>query len=332
MLLSMSRCRAQCTLTRHDERNTITRLVLCHAERPPSATRGPGRQRAPFSRKLQPTRPALSAQHTRPAASSPTEEAQAPWHAVIISMNVGFKLAPPTRKPSMSCFARSSAQFSGVTLPPYWIRTFSATSALTAVLRYSRIEACVSCAWSGVATLPVPIAHTGSYAMTMSSQLVILDRTAANCRWLTSSVLPVSRSSKSSPMQNMTLMPAFWQISSLAAVISSVSPYLVRRSEWPMRVHSIAMSLRCSAFHSPVKAPMPVALTFWEQTAMPRASRSGLTVEMCKAVGQITTSILPASKGVSFHAASSFCASLSVAGLHFQLPPTMNLRGMLFDC
>mmetsp|Transcript_16677 Transcript_16677/g.41979 ORF Transcript_16677/g.41979 Transcript_16677/m.41979 type:complete len:307 (-) Transcript_16677:150-1070(-) len=305
MLLSMSRCRAQCTLTRHDERNTITRLVLCHAERPPSATRGPGRQRAPFSRKLQPTRPALSAQHTRPAASSPTEEAQAPWHAVIISMNVGFKLAPPTRKPSMSCFARSSAQFSGVTLPPYWIRTFSATSALTAVLRYSRIEACVSCAWSGVATLPVPIAHTGSYAMTMSSQLVILGRTAVNWRLFTSSVLPDSRSSSDSPMQKMTLTPAFWHNSSLVAVTSSVSPYLTRRSEWPIKVHAISMSLRCSTFHSPVNAPMPVALIFWVQACMPMASRSAFTTGKCRAVGQITTSTLLLSKAFSFQAPSS---------------------------
>mmetsp|Transcript_83677 Transcript_83677/g.240509 ORF Transcript_83677/g.240509 Transcript_83677/m.240509 type:complete len:266 (-) Transcript_83677:560-1357(-) len=50
----------------------------------------------------------------------------------MMSMKVGFRDAPPTRKPSMLGLLMRSLQFSGVTLPPYWMRTLLATSALTA--------------------------------------------------------------------------------------------------------------------------------------------------------------------------------------------------------
>lgn len=45
-----------------------------------------------------------------------------------MSTNSGFKLAPPTKKPSMSLQAASSFAFAAVTEPPYWMRTESATS------------------------------------------------------------------------------------------------------------------------------------------------------------------------------------------------------------
>lgn len=80
------------------------------------------------------------------------------WLLLMISTNAGFKLAPPTRKPSISgCFA-SSLLFFSVTLPPYRIRVFSAASLETSLLSHSRIALWTSCACSVVATLPVPMA------------------------------------------------------------------------------------------------------------------------------------------------------------------------------
>lgn len=64
----------------------------------------------------------------------------------------------------MSSLRASSAQLPGFTDPPYWMRVCEATSDDTLPLSHWRIPACTSCACSGLATLPVPIAHTGSYA------------------------------------------------------------------------------------------------------------------------------------------------------------------------
>lgn len=76
----------------------------------------------------------------------------------MISTNAGFKLAPPTKKPSISaCFA-NSLQFFSLTLPPYKMRVLSAASEDTSFLSQLRIAACTSCACSVVATLPVPMA------------------------------------------------------------------------------------------------------------------------------------------------------------------------------
>uniref|UniRef100_A0A2P2L0Q0 Triosephosphate isomeraseic-like n=1 Tax=Rhizophora mucronata TaxID=61149 RepID=A0A2P2L0Q0_RHIMU len=92
-----------------------------------------------------------------------------------------FKDAPPTRKPSISsCFA-SSAQLPPFTDPPYITRVFEATSVETFVLSQSRTATCTSCACWGVATLPVPIAQTGSYAITILSQLGTASANAFNC-------------------------------------------------------------------------------------------------------------------------------------------------------
>src|SRR5207237_191378 len=62
--------------------------------------------------------------------------------------------APPTRAPSTSACWSSPGALSGLHDPPY--RTGTSTS--------DRMNACPSCAISGVAVRPVPIAHTGSYA------------------------------------------------------------------------------------------------------------------------------------------------------------------------
>lgn len=64
-----------------------------------------------------------------------------------------------------------------------------ATSAETLFLSQSRSAACTSWACSGVATLPVPIAHTGSYAMTTLSQLGIASAHDGDCLSLNTALL-----------------------------------------------------------------------------------------------------------------------------------------------
>ncbi len=59
------------------------------------------------------------------------------------------------------------------------IRTDSATAAETFVFSHERSTACTSWAWAGDAVLPVPMAHTGSYATTILSQFVV--RSAYAC-------------------------------------------------------------------------------------------------------------------------------------------------------
>src|SRR6266542_1043008 len=67
--------------------------------------------------------------------------------------------APPTKAPSIPSCASSSAALSGLTEPPY------STGASSNIL----MKACGSRAISGVAVPPVPIAQTGSYAITSPS-------------------------------------------------------------------------------------------------------------------------------------------------------------------
>jgi hypothetical protein len=89
------------------------------------------------------------------------------------------------------------------------MRVDSATSPDTCALSHPRSAACTSCACSLVATLPVPMAHTGSYATTMRAHSagVTTAASAAICRNTTSVVCPASRSASVSPMQNTTLRP-----------------------------------------------------------------------------------------------------------------------------
>ena len=64
--------------------------------------------------------------------------------ALTMSMNSGLRLAPPTRKPSMSAQAASSLALAAVTEPPYWMRTLAATSADALVDSQVRREAWTS--------------------------------------------------------------------------------------------------------------------------------------------------------------------------------------------
>ena len=81
---------------------------------------------------------------------------------LTISANSGFNDAPPTKKPSMSGLLDNPGAVLPLADPPYKIRVFSATSAPAISPRYFLISACVSCACSGVAVKPVPIAQMGS--------------------------------------------------------------------------------------------------------------------------------------------------------------------------
>src|SRR5438105_8269387 len=93
--------------------------------------------------------------------------------ALTISMkSFATSEAPPISPPSTSGWAKIAAAFCAFTLPPYRIRV----SEETLVLR----KACTAWACSGVAVLPVPIAHTGSYARTAFSKEAV-SSTAASC-------------------------------------------------------------------------------------------------------------------------------------------------------
>lgn len=62
----------------------------------------------------------------------------------------------------MSGQAMSSSTVSGVTEPPYWMRTACATSAPYISARSQRMKWCTPWAMAGVAVRPVPMAQTGS--------------------------------------------------------------------------------------------------------------------------------------------------------------------------
>ncbi len=71
--------------------------------------------------------------------------------------------APPTSAPSISGCIINSRILSGLTLPPYWMRTCSALSAPYSVLSTPRIaRRMIVLACSPVALRPVPIAQIGS--------------------------------------------------------------------------------------------------------------------------------------------------------------------------
>ena len=96
------------------------------------------------------------------------------------------------------------------------------------------MNACASCASSGVAVRPVPIAQTGSYASTSRSLRPHSSRIAATCTRSTISVSPPSRSSCVSPTQAITRRARPRARRARArATSASVSPKYCRRSEWP---------------------------------------------------------------------------------------------------
>ena len=81
-----------------------------------------------------------------------------PHHITFHNLHSGFKLAPPTRNPSISACCARSLQFLPLTLPPYRMRVASAVSLPSDEDIHLRIPAWTSWACSVVATLPVPMA------------------------------------------------------------------------------------------------------------------------------------------------------------------------------
>ena len=114
--------------------------------------------------------------------------------ASTILWKAGLRDAPPTRNPSISFILIRSAAFPSVTEPPYKILTDYWASFDTFLPNHSLISAWVSYAISGVAVLPVPIAQTGSYAITILDQSSINSLIALNYLEFTSFVFPDSLS------------------------------------------------------------------------------------------------------------------------------------------
>ncbi len=104
-----------------------------------------------------------------------------------------LRLAPPTSTPSMSGWAISSSMLSGLTLPPYRMRTASAASFPAASASRRRMKPIASWAISGVAVLPGadgPHRLVGYRHPLGVLQLQQAPGPVASCRERTSSVLP----------------------------------------------------------------------------------------------------------------------------------------------
>ena len=110
------------------------------------------------------------------------------------------------------------------------------------------MKACASCAISGVAVRPVPIAQTGSYASTRSGMRLEHRELAAEDVLR----LPRSRCSFVSPTQAITRRPASSAARARLATVSSVSPKYCRRSEWPTSEPTTPSSSSNGAEISPV--------------------------------------------------------------------------------
>ena len=129
---------------------------------------------------------------------------------------------------------------------------------------------------AGVAFFPVPIAQTGSYATTIwARDSLSRPSSAASWRWITASVLPLSRSESVSPTHSKGVIAASSTARTFLPVSSSVSPNTWRRSECPTRTARAPASFAIETLSSPVNAPLGSQYTFWAPTRMPgsRATR-----------------------------------------------------------
>ena len=115
------------------------------------------------------------------------------------------KLAPPINAPSIFGFFINSSILFSFTLPPYWIRIASAVALSYNDATVALINPHVSSATSAVAVLPVPIAQIGSYAITSSFTWSLVRPSKSFTNWflITSSVFPLSLSSRCSPTQRI---------------------------------------------------------------------------------------------------------------------------------
>src|ERR671925_814773 len=188
----------------------------------------------------------------------------------------------------------------------------------------SRIDftsACASSACSGVAVRPVPIAHTGSYAIARRSRWSswTTTRSASTCRRTTASVSPASRSPSVSPTQAMTLRPPSSAPSTRSAAVSSVSANICRRSEWAMIAPVTPSSRSIGAETSPVYGPSPAQWTFWAKTATDVPASTVIAWWRDVYGGQTTTSTPSISPSRSRSAAQNSAVSEAPLNI-FQLP------------
>src|SRR3954454_21447064 len=150
--------------------------------------------------------------------------------------------APPTSAPSTPSCESSSSAFSAFTEPPYSTGTSSRLL----------ISPCACRACPADAVWPVPIAQTGSYAITSRSCGPTASFSASTWMRSTSSVCPDSRSSSDSPTQAITRSPPSRPATVRLATVSSVSPKYCRRSEWPTIAPFTPSSVSMAAETSPV--------------------------------------------------------------------------------
>src|SRR5581483_11138855 len=127
-----------------------------------------------------------------------------------------------------------------------------------------------SCACAAVAVRPVPIAQTGSYAMTSSAIRSAVRRSKPSliCRSSTPNVSLRSRSSSVSPTHTIGVSSAPIAATILRLTIASLSPNSRRRSECPTITYSAPASLIIPADTSPVNAPSFSQYRSWAATAM----------------------------------------------------------------
>ena len=137
------------------------------------------------------------------------------------------------------------------------------------------MNSCASCACAGVAVFPVPIAHTGSYAITSRSWAPAAKAIASTWIFSTSSVSPDSRCSSVSPTQAITPRPASSAARARRATVSSVSPKSCRRSEWPTSAPLTPSSSSISARSRRCTAPLGSQCTFCAYTVRPAATAAG---------------------------------------------------------
>ncbi len=87
------------------------------------------------------------------------------------------------------------------------------------------------------------------------SASVIPAKPRSTCFFITSFVIPVSRSSKSSPTQKIGFNPEAKAFFIFLFISSSVSPKIALRSEWPRITYSHPTDFNIDADISPVNAP-----------------------------------------------------------------------------
>mmetsp|Transcript_299 Transcript_299/g.840 ORF Transcript_299/g.840 Transcript_299/m.840 type:complete len:212 (+) Transcript_299:355-990(+) len=193
--------------------------------------------------------------------------------------------------------------------------------------RILRQMECTRCAISGVATFPVPMAQTGSYAITTRSisSGLIPARPFFSCTSQTSPTKSFSNSASVSPMHNITDIPCSISFKHCALMYSSVSLLMVRRSECPANAHSTPMLFSIPDEIPPVNAPAISGVTIsaptlsFPSTAFCTHSMKGNGTNKATSPGEsgFTAFAMPV--------ASSTASSL-VDGLSFQFPVMKGFR------